>query len=725
MNFESFKDSLVDKDFIKKMDENDKLFFKRNIFYEKPFNNLNVYIDKYNLNQEEIQLLNQYNYYARNRDLLIGTIPILGNDLIKQVIEKTNRKSSVTEPLIVGETENKCINLIENFLKELKDNYKSLLDKSNIFEDESKVKNNFYQNPIIAITKNESEGIIFEDRNIFEASISNIFETFQQKKVFYDMMTELINRDLLTDDSQNLIFNFQFLLNQSFNQTIQKYCEINKIDPNKIIFLYKGGTTMKILYQKYLKENSSSDLFKYLDEFFQRSDSDYGIYIYEKDKTKYHQIFYDINIICFNILQKIKEFLNTNDNLKCIIPLEKINETLMKNQILKFNKKLEDERKKLDFFKDIDKFIGVTINNQDYFIEEIPQLDRELIYNLEKNKDDSSSLDDIYVESTEQFNRILKEKPKKSNKFEEESFKNLLFIKNRRLSPIRKDFYITTIDAPREITGKNPKLIHFEKVPNKNNGIYNYFNETNYYKIIDFKGMDFLTNFLLHRMKLNTIFYFKTKAEKTDGKVKYGYFNCPSELIDVSNPKVNDDKIKELNFSRDFKKYQNIKYNKTLNFIGYTIEGFIFDFLKAIYEESNYKPWLDKKYKKKINRINFFILILASNLDFSKFDQFLKIYNNIIDKNIELVDIENIKKIYNNEAINKYFDGLLKVKNYQTEEKYGEMKDFIKKILDKASKDSSFKNFESNFNKDVEEVPYLKKYITYKRKYIKLKNQIL
>lgn len=64
MEFNKFKELLINSNFIKNMDKKDNEFFINNI--NKEFNNYNYYITKYNLTKEDTRLINIYNFHIYN-----------------------------------------------------------------------------------------------------------------------------------------------------------------------------------------------------------------------------------------------------------------------------------------------------------------------------------------------------------------------------------------------------------------------------------------------------------------------------------------------------------------------------------------------------------------------------------------------------------------------------------------------------------------------------------
>jgi len=113
-------------------------------------------------------------------------------------------------------------------------------------------------------------------------------------------------------------------------------------------------------------------------------------------------------------------------------------------------------------------------------------------------------------------------------------------------------------------------------------------------------------NFTLLRLKMNIILFYINTSNNT-----IGISNAPSELIDLSIPKINSDELKFVykhNIKNEVVEYK--PEHTYLHFIynGYSINGFIYDFIKQLYIESN-PPWIGPKFEKKIQRFMFFILL--------------------------------------------------------------------------------------------------------------------
>jgi hypothetical protein len=106
------------------------------------------------------------------------------------------------------------------------------------------------------------------------------------KKHFLDIMTEFISKESsFKDTNQENISRFQYLINTTFNKIIDKYKLELKMTTNPglletdILFTYKGGTTIKLIFNKYRELFNDFENYVELETYFQRSDSDYSIFI--------------------------------------------------------------------------------------------------------------------------------------------------------------------------------------------------------------------------------------------------------------------------------------------------------------------------------------------------------------------------------------------------------------------------------------------------------------
>ena len=454
---------------------------------------------------------------------------------------------------------------------------------------------------------------------------------------------------------------------------------------------------MQILYNKYkniLKLNK--DIINKYTDLFRRSDADYNIYIDKNiftTRESYNKVLHDMNKISYNILIKVRDIISTYP--ECFCPINNISEKNLQDILININKLFkETPSNKIPDLQIIENFIGISFNDKYYFTESSTPTSKE---------------------NTHQINIANKNtKPRSQVHFQSNTED---FIKQGKVPSQKHDFIIKIGKNNNEQLRR--KLINLKQINNKS--IYYSFNETNSFVANNNK----LSIFYLHRLKINTTLYYKTKDNKL------GFFNCPSELIDISIANFDDWKIQNVDFTKYFKKYN---YNNKVLFYSYTIYGILLDLINVLSEAPF--PWYTFKYEKRIVRIIIFLFFYIIN----NFKDVLNIINTLsFDFNsIKLVTDNNIVDTDNNIVIdyNKYkddklikhlFDFLLntrnKIVNDKTDNKESlkiEFDNFINKLLEITffSQEPDFKNDTNEQN--GENITMLQKYLKYKSKYIKL-----
>jgi len=587
------------------------------------------------------------------------------------------------------------------------------------------------------ILEKEKLGSSTEKINIngVEKEIKKI-EVFSQKKKFYDINTEFIAKEkIFNENNKTTIFYFQYLVNNLINKIINEYANKENLI-NQLFFIFKGGTTMKIIFEKYkslMIENKN--LFDNLNSFFGRSDSDYAVFLDENlGKEKYNMHYYKLNIIIYNCLKKINEFIN--NNLENILPLNTITNDDMKGLLNKYNKTLKDDKEKLPYqrelkyFDKVKEFIGLKIFDKVY-IDETLLPSKKTGGNYGKFNLFMTGGEDVLDKF--EITHALSE-PKKGSKNGPITgpIKIKKSAKHKKKPIERQSFYVTCSKSdenkyvPNKYVSANVK-INTDELQLYKSGIYQYMNETNRFIVSEEKNYN--TYFTLHRVKINIILYYKTDNDTI------GQFRAPAELIDVPITFYEDYKSHGLNFSNVIKKYIYTLNNKSLEFYSYSLYGFIDDIYKALYVEQDY-PWDDVKYNKKINRVLFLLLIYCLN-NFNNIDQIIdeiKKYTNDNNKTTLDIKYENIDGTTTNkhEILDKYInynnDLKTRIKNLDDTEinkmnkaKYEEYKNYIDALFG-LFKIEKLKAIETT--KIPEDVSYLQKYLKYKHKYLSLKNKL-
>ena len=120
---------------------------------------------------------------------------------------------------------------------------------------------------------------------------------------------------------------------------------------------------------------------------------------------------------------------------------------------------------------------------------------------------------------------------------------------------------------------------------------------------------DKVSSFVLNRTKINATFFLINGSNKT-------HVYAPGELIDVSIPRFNDMTLRHMydhfdlyvtdyvfNFSNTHRHFK---------LLGYSFDYLIDDLARMLFTDTHNKPWIDKKYNKRLNR--FMILGLIKSV---------------------------------------------------------------------------------------------------------------
>jgi hypothetical protein len=534
------------------------------------------------------------------------------------------------------------------------------------------------------------------------------------KKRFLDLMTSMVAKEVcFSDKNQTYIAKFQLLVNTVYNVNIQNYInylreEGAKIKDDDILFLYKGGTTMKIVYEKYkslLAEKGMSEFFNDLPKEFERSDSDYTILINPKineydNKILFEKIYYDVNIISYHCLNILRNYFNFFPDF--FVPLNLLNDDIILNKLAEMNTvlaKMKTDNLECTNVANIKKFIGITYFNKHVF-------------------SDTTDLPNI-LDKTFISNEDIANAPRYKD-----------FLQNKRTNSTVSDFLMS-------LTNDNSK--YYKKLnPEKKDNIYLSLNESN-----EYNNNGILAYFSLHRLKINFVAYYISNDDKI------GFFDCPSELIDVSILKKQSSGL-PIFFNHADREYKDYDYtNPKLNFKfkSYSIYGHINDLIFTLFDVSTY-PWDDAKYKKRIRRLIFFIVmeIVINVKDQIEMKNLLILFRSLIvyGTNIEenkdvikkliMTILNKISTIQIKEKVNMasvtFFERLLKLVNplylKDNKEKFNKFMTDVKgltNLLDIDKLPNLSELTENNLIDMLGGDKYYLKYLKYKAKYLKLKNE--
>ena len=401
---------------------------------------------------------------------------------------------------------------------------------------------------------------------------------------------------------------------------------------DKIIFVFKGGNLLKGYFQKYLNEQPgivSEIIRNKYSKHFKNSDLDFQIIIYPRLHTSkttaeniYEYLYNDLLKLSYLALNRWRNYIISD--ISEIINFYELNSNIKKKILTKckdkinsasiFDTKLKDEAgtiigdinakkqyQKNKYGPDADIFVGAQIENLQF-------------YNINTNPD----VYDEYVRNKDNYLIFLKQRDPANQVYDNIIDRINNTYKYHIDSFQRADFYITIKPYNNFIYTLSQTLyksdikqddnIQQQIYPNGDIKSEFYITVNNH---VEFKTLRDKASFGLVRMKFNTLGYIKFQ----DGS--RGMINIPGEFLDISISKGHDTKqIHKFSGNNSintyFNRYRFINHNPNINinpfnFWTYNLHGFVSDIYQILYEEPDY-PWIDIKYKKRLNRLFIFTI---------------------------------------------------------------------------------------------------------------------
>ena len=438
------------------------------------------------------------------------------------------------------------------------------------------------------------------DKN-FEEPIYNktIVNEFMKKNMYDDPLINIKNEltNFITKhffDSTNSFKNFLNLVNDLFTNSINLYKQLKNLHPNDIIFLYKGGGFMNILFKKTMlqfPDYVNQNLLKEYSSYFKKSDCDFGIIINPNFEIKYfEEVYADMTRLSYLLCNRIRNIFLTN------------------------------LQKYFDLYKYKDKYIN------DLLSKLIKNLNNNIINKLSTNSElyNSKVINIALGSKSYCINNHLDIKPYTP-------YKNDIFIKsNLNNNTCVHDIYKMNITNQYNISYFLTDYNLQNSQLNVDNEFYIKYNKDN----IEYKLNNRLCKFNLIRIKVNfTLHYLKND---TINKI-----NLPGELLDISIPHIYSDE--HVNF------YNNLSLNITDVYLFnsyykvYSLEYLIHDLINILFGKS-YFPWSNNKYKKRLNRLLF--LCYFNTLNFYDVEQTIIIITSLLES-IDFIGYTNSNNLGN------------------------------------------------------------------------------
>ena len=552
----------------------------------------------------------------------------------------------------------------------------------------------------------------------------------QDKKFIQEIVTEFNSLYMLSNANSRLTFikliieSYQVFLKEIFTQRNEekiKNPELPELNSHNLNILFKGGTAVRFIINEMTR-----DFTKDIENMLLNDTKNY---------TKLSD--FDFEII------SVKGLLDNNTlvklNILCYIVLLLIREYLVKHQLFFFDifkyKRIEHEKIVKRLLKKIqNKIDSVEIDNyyNNVRLDYIEYGNVELYNNEKENKsfsdwpqctDNRYKLfasrdlkdDEVKVPNIEKYrtiDNITKNKNYIDQKYNSSCKTDFAIVPDISSYNMKNDSNDRINIIPSNILlkkyGFNDPLVNSLTTRNKEKGDRFYVSHNPIIQIISEKTR-YKQLFCLNRIKYNYILYY------TKDHIHYKD-SISSEIVDISHS-FNEDcnKLTKAIENDLIKSYSFYRYN--FKFISYTISGLVKDLYFILFYETNFRPWIDSKYHKRLGRLCYLVifnyLTIENSRSYSKKVKLIEKLTNLID-----VDFYNTKN-FKDDILNNLRENLYKVSLEKNlcPEKYQEYKTYIitkfKHITEVLTREGfQLKNFNlhriNNINANQLNIQYLK-----------------
>lgn len=447
-----------------------------------------------------------------------------------------------------------------------------------------------------------------KDKRMNVPGNESTMEQFECKKRFDMISTEAINTTYIFSKTSEKSGKLQDLVLNTINKIIDEYIKLNPIFENQIIFIYKGGSQLRRIFDSYSGKIVGDSRFDFLLRFFQRNsrwfnkgDADYSVLINPNlNPEQFNKAYCDINVLIYFGLLYIRDSIE-NDLEYYLGPNSGLTDHQLKEMLRKMNK-IADHQHKLEKCGKYSRIINIS--HLSYFDHNVKL--NESIDNPNINMDPKRV--DFAIHKDTEGNSYFR--PLGYNK------KNIFYSINDTNKFGNSHFCLQRLKI-------NLKArCEIEKNPIK----------------YDIAERNFtLGNTNPEAQSLSSSFEHIEERE-------YTLENFPSELVDISIPKQDDHDL-HLIYSDLYLFIEKVNlsiykenYEHKINFNSYSLYGFFVDICVALFST---KLWEAPKVEKRIPRFLILVVLMCFNSDRTNLDRFNYLFNefkNIIIYNIEVID---------------------------------------------------------------------------------------
>ncbi len=438
-----------------------------------------------------------------------------------------------------------------------------------------------------------------KDVLVIDSTSQNLQEEFvlnssDDKRPLMDILTNFNTKYFWQNKKTRLqfiylvLFTFQTMLREIYKIKITIDKKQFIINENNLNIMFKGGNTLRMVIKELIR-NFEAKTEKYIlnivDNYIKIGDFDFEFISHGLPPA----IVTKFNMINFIVMLRFRNYLSKHN----IFDFFNYNDTTIKAKIKLLKNKFNDLTKNLDkenWFSNI-KVDYIRIGNIIHGTSKIKETEAKYKY-----RDNNSLLAKV----TKRIDfAIIQDGVAKSKRNQVKSESRVGLIKANDLFKMYK---------------LSNKIINLTTKTRKE-GFYLYCTHNSIVNIHNDIGHNFNISFQLNRIKFNYVIYYRKKIK---GKIYHLKDDISGEILDLNHTYKED--RKKYKFKKPFNNNQYLttyiipKYN--ISFYSYSLIGMLDDLDVIIFDEVNYKPWDEVKYKKRLYRV----LVLTFLMYFNKQD---------------------------------------------------------------------------------------------------------
>lgn len=409
-------------------------------------------------------------------------------------------------------------------------------------------------------------------------------------------------KNVLTDITTNVFLNsevmFHFLkiIFETFETTIEAYCQDKPFGAESIRFVYKGGNVLRFIAQRTLSRmpgDISTSLESKYSKFFKKSDADFSIYIDPDigagNDAVYEKVFQEVTVLAAYTLDYIRTFF-ANDETGEFLTLSRNTSAYTRSEMRRYLASLNEEAAK----------IGFTVRDLRLGDISTETANAEGSASYRGSAAPPGNPGDYYItEDERETPRQRRERRRKGRPPTMVRIRNLpLMYGNNNSEGDPLPFYITINDT---LEWDKPE-VEVEAAGSAQTAAAG-------------RPPPRVTKFNLVRMKINFVAVMSDNTSHGDEAQGLERKRLAGELIDVSIPHRKDlDVIQTFQRHREhgdvFQKYVAVDASgeHNLSFESYSVAFMIHDLTRMLFHDRVY-PWHDVKYEKRLKRLFFMYLV--------------------------------------------------------------------------------------------------------------------